>query len=129
MAGLGSLEVLSVADTAITSLAPVADTPWLRSAERLDLSGTRLDDLTGLERAENVRDLRLYNTPVRDLAPVGRLRRLEVLWLDNTPVSDLSPLAGLSGLRELHLQDTAVTQEQVAALRAAIPGLEVVGPG
>ncbi len=70
----------------------------------LDASKRAISDLSGLEHAEALRELRLnLNPELADISPLAGLAVLETLQLSYNQVSDLSPLAGLSNLRVLHL--------------------------
>jgi len=126
------------------------DLPWFAAAGRVDLGGTAVRSVAGIERDIRVVELFLYNTAIRDLTPLAALSGLRVLRLDNTPVDDLTPLAGLAGLRDLSLAGTRVTDlsalydlpelaevdlentridaDQVAALRDARPGVPGARP-
>ncbi len=53
--------------------------------------------------------------------------RVKSLELSDTQVSDLSPLQGLTTLEWLNLSRTQVTQEEINALRAALPNLDLLG--
>ena len=74
------------AGTAVTS----ADMLGLTS---LDLSGSDVSDLTGLEHATNLEELDLGGTQVSDVLPLANLINLRVLDISDTQVSDISPLS------------------------------------
>ena len=71
--------------------------------------------------------LRLDNTAVDDVGPLAALTELREIGLAGTPVTDLSALHGLPELAEVDLDDTAVDTAQIAELRAARPGVRVLG--
>jgi Leucine-rich repeat (LRR) protein len=48
-----------------------------------------------------------------------------VLFLSDTKVSDLMPIKELKGLKKLYLSGTAVSNEQVAELKKALPELTI----
>jgi len=52
-----------VRDTAVTTLADVADLPAVANAVQLDLTGTQVADLGWLERVPGLRELRLIGAP------------------------------------------------------------------
>ena len=80
-------EALDIAaETAVTSVAMLGLTS-------LDLSGSDVSNLTGLEYAINLEELDLGGTPVSDVTPLANLTNLRVLDLSDTQVSDISPLA------------------------------------
>ena len=53
--------------------------------------------------------LDLSHTKVTDLTPLKKLTKLESLDLSNTKVTDLTPLKGLTKLRQLRLVRSQVT--------------------
>ncbi len=74
------------AGTAVTSV-------HMLGLTSLDLSGSDVRNLTGLEYATNLEELDLGGTPVSDVTPLANLTNLRVLDLSDTQVSDISPLA------------------------------------
>ena len=62
-----------------------------------------ISNLTGLESAANLRDLRLGTNNISDTSPLANLTKLETLDLMSNNISDLSPLAGLTNLTQLYL--------------------------
>jgi len=100
------------------------------NAVALNLEGARVDDdgILGLPVLHALRCLDLDSTKVTDkcLVAVARFPELEELWLECTNITD-------AGLRELHstrlkfvsVAYTGVTQEGVASLARAVPGIEV----
>ena len=78
---------------------------------RLDASRDQKDeldfpisDITGLEHATQLEELRLWqHQEIRDISPLAGLTQLKNLSLSENDVSDISPLAGLTQLRDLHL--------------------------
>jgi internalin A len=75
----------------------------------LDVSHTRVHNLTPLSNLSCLEFLDISNTQVNDLSPLLRLRSLRKLYASQSKVNDLSPLAGLIGLQELDLQGTLVS--------------------
>jgi len=68
-------------------------------------SNKSITDMTGLEYATNLRDLRLPCNWITSISVVATLSNLEVLVMNNNEIGDLSPLAGLSNLRHLDFHD------------------------
>ena len=66
-------------------------------------------DLTGLEFATSLVDLRLRNNEISDLTPLQELTGLWTLYLDGNSISDLSPLQGLTGLRTLRATNNSIS--------------------
>ena len=69
----------------------------------------QITDLTGLEHATQLRELRLGDNSVSDLSPLARLTHLEVLWLVGNSVSDISSLAAMTNLSGLNLDGNSVS--------------------
>jgi Leucine-rich repeat (LRR) protein len=90
----------------------------------VDLSGTRVGDLSPLAGLEELKYIDLYDTPVSDVSPLAGLEKLEDLFLSNTSVTDVSPLEGLKGLGWLDLAGTPVSD--VSPL-AGLEGLTILG--
>ncbi len=68
-----------------------------------------IEDLTGLEHAQNLYGLSLYRNNISDISPLTGLKNLEYLWLDNNNISDISPLTGLTQLEKLWLHDNNIS--------------------
>ncbi|MCA9701678.1 MAG: hypothetical protein KC431_29425 [Myxococcales bacterium] len=135
---LGALRVLSLAETDIDSLTPLAE---LRTLESLDLSDARVDlrdlaamaslreldlstarttprgfevrdgeglDLEGLRPLESLESLRLTATKVHDWRPLRRLSTLRRLELSYTNFQDPALLSDYADLEALDLRRTAI---------------------
>ncbi|MCF7765856.1 MAG: hypothetical protein K9N62_19480 [Verrucomicrobia bacterium] len=111
------------------SLKPLKDIATLM---HLNLANTAITD-AGLGQVKglvNLRRLHLEKTGITDagLAHLKGLVNLNYLNLYGTGVSDagLKHLEGLRNLKSLYLWQTQVTDEGVAALKKALPELEIV---
>ena len=62
-----------------------------------------ISDLTGLQFATQLKDLRLDDNNISDITPLAGLTRLTVLDLNRNNISDITPLAGLIRLTVLDL--------------------------
>ena len=95
----------------VLGLAPGdAFTQWnMLDLTSLHAEDLQITDLTGLEHATQLRELRLNDNSVSDLSPLAGLTNLTSLNLEGTSVSDLSPLAGLIFLQNLNLFGTSVS--------------------
>lgn len=93
--------------------APIVDDD-LAELTNLSISGAGIRDLTGLELAMNLEELRLRASRISDLRPLSglmRLRRLDVSSPRNDragQIADLSPLSGLEALRWLDADNNAI---------------------
>ena len=87
-----------------SSNAPITVEEMERLRE-LRVADRGIRDLTGLQFATNLNDLRLANwgtgNQVSDLSPIAGLIDLRRLHLNDNPISDLSPLRGLTNLTHL----------------------------
>jgi serine/threonine protein kinase len=99
----------------------------------LDLWGSRISDrgVEHLTALTHLSWLRLPNDPkITDgaLKWVSRMSKLEGLYLNCPQITDagLEHLKGLSEVRYLNLDGTRVTADGVRALRAALPGCNII---
>ncbi|MGE3914406.1 MAG: leucine-rich repeat domain-containing protein, partial [Hyphomicrobiaceae bacterium] len=108
------------AGTRVADLAPLAG---LASLQSLTLAGTRVADLAPLAGLASLQHLTLAGTPVADLAPLAGLASLQRLWLDGTPVADLAPLAGMTrmidAVHEAWSSDEQTWRREASGLRFA----------
>ena len=66
------------------------------SLKRLDINEKGISNITGLEYASNVTDIRLYGSQISDITPLQNLTSLTRLGLSNNQISDISSLAQLT---------------------------------
>ena len=76
---------------------------------RLEAGNKDISDLTGLETATNLEDLRLNHNLISDLSPLAGLIRLHRIQLEDNIISDLSPLKGLINLGNLHIPHNLIS--------------------
>ena len=81
----------------------------LNGLEKLEARGFGIRDLTGLEHAENLKQLYLNNNQISNLSPISGLQRLRRLSLNKNNVSDVSGLSGLTTLQWLRLNDNRIS--------------------
>jgi hypothetical protein len=111
------------------SLAPLKNLPKLA---QLNVRGKDITDagLVFIKDSKGLIRLHLERTKVTDagLENLKGLENLEYLNLYGTAVTDagLKHLEGLKKLKRLYLWETKVTDAGVAALKAAIPELQIV---
>ena len=76
----------------------------MRQLTSLNTAARQITELTGLEYATNLTDLRLGENPIRDISPLAHLTRLAILRLNDCwTIDDVTPLANLTQLHVLHL--------------------------
>ena len=102
---LAKLLYLDVSGTRVADLTPLAGLTSLRS---LDCSITQIADLTPLANLGNLQDLNFLGTQVVDLTPLASLANLHDLAFSGTKVIDLAPLAQLANLASLDCGRTQV---------------------
>jgi Leucine-rich repeat (LRR) protein len=120
---LSALRDLTIAGTStLTSLAPLANVPSLRT---LNISWTSVTDLSPLAGLE-LEQLTAHDTAISDLAPLSDSKQLDTLVLYRTSVTTLVPLSKLVSLRTLQLNETQITALEPLA---NLSQLEVLGVG
>ena len=86
---------------------PLTQLEMLRLTELIALE-RNITDLTGLQYATNLEDLKLWSNQIQDLTPLANLTKLEQLALWRNEIQDLTPLANLTKLGDLDLAYNAV---------------------
>ena len=77
--------------------------------EALDLFGSDIANLTGLEYAVNVLALNLSRNSIAEVTPIGTLTALRLLDIVDNQVSNIAPLGTLTSLTRLDLRRNAIT--------------------
>jgi len=90
----------------------------------VDLSGSSITDLTGIELCTSLEVLSLWDNNINDISDLASLTRLQYLDLDNNAIIDISVLAELNELQELYLNGNELKR---AAYAIHIPALEAKG--
>ena len=82
----------------------------MSSLRELDASGRGIRDLTGLEQAVGLEELRLGINRLTDVEPLAGLKNLRFLVLSSNPgLASVRPLSGLTRLNHLELDYSGVT--------------------
>jgi Leucine-rich repeat (LRR) protein len=102
---LTNLQTLDLSETRVMDISALGSLTNLRV---LDLSSTAVMDLNVLTSLTDLRTLVLSHTPVVDISALASLRHLENLSLGHTPVVDISALESLTKLSDLDLGHTNV---------------------
>lgn len=97
----------------------------MRRLTRLDAHNRDITDLTGLEFATNLNEIRANDNLIEDLSPLEGLIRLDVIELRHNVISDLSPLAGLINLEWLIVNDNLISDLSSLADLTHLNGLEI----
>jgi len=121
-----ALETLRIRSSGISDYSPfacLADT----GVTVLDLGEGRSDDLTPLSGLTGLKELYLDHSDLpEDLSPLCSLTSLETLDLSYTNVVDVTALSGMTSLKLLCLEVTQVSEEDIEALRQALPDCEII---
>ena len=81
----------------------------METLTELDAKNANITDLTGLEFAINLTDLRLYDNVISNIEQLANLTKLTKLSIGNNSISDISAVAGLTELEDLRLYNNAVS--------------------
>jgi hypothetical protein len=81
-----------------------------KSITLLDLSYTRVNNLSTLFRFPQLKHLNISHTKITDISPLQHLRNLEILDLSDTPVDNLVPISELQKLKALFLSPSDAIQ-------------------
>ena len=92
----------------------------------LDIRGSGIADLTGLEYAANLEVLYSMNNQITDISPLANLTNLMYLYLGSNALDTIEPLAGLINLRVLDLYNTGVKDITPLANLTAVESLVLV---
>ncbi len=113
------LDGLGITDADLEALAT------LHRLSSLSLADNGLKDISALAELSGLVSLNLNGNRVEDLSPLSGMLSLRDLYLDNDPVRDLSPLYALTRLASLSITGLEVSDEQRAALSAALPSCAI----
>ena len=75
-----------------------------------------IKNLTGLEHATQLTELRLFNHQIRNISPLTGLTRLKRLMVESNQISNIIPLAGLTQLELLYLGANQINNQGVQRL-------------
>jgi len=130
VADIGPLRKAPKLEKALLCNTDVADIgPLEEAADRLtalDLCDSRFRDFEKLRSFRRLTFLRLWGLPIEDLSVLSGMTEMDDLDLSKTPVKDLSPLHGMKKLKVLRLLMVDIDPKQIEALRAAVPGVEII---
>ena len=101
----------------------------LTSLTKLDLSNTKVSDISALSNLTSLTELDLSNTKVSDISALTNLTSLSRLNLNYTKVSDISALTSLTSLTHLSLNYTKVSDISALANLISLLTLELSNTG
>ena len=91
---------------------------------RLHVENRDIHDLTGIQFATNLQELRLRENQITDISPLAGLVEVHRLDLSRNPVSDMSALRGLKNLNHLSMNHTSISD---ISLVRSLPSLTIFG--
>ena len=108
----------------LEALAKIKEAKESGSTE-LDLSKSKITDITPLAGLTDLKRLDLSDSPITDITPLAELTNLELLVLSEIPITDITPLAGLTKLRGLNLINNPIPDDQKEMLKKALPNCQI----
>ncbi len=103
---MGGIQKLDISGTLVDDLSPLRN---LIKLESLDCSGTAVTSLAPLQYSVSLKELNISATLIGDVRLMGNLRNLEIINLSNTPTDSLHMLSGMSKLYDLRFNHTFVS--------------------
>lgn len=97
----------------------------LYALSNLSLADNEISDIQPLTALGGLSTLNLSGNSISDISSITALSSLRTLYLDYNPVTDLSPLYSLTGLANLSIKGIEITENELAALSAALPGCAI----
>jgi len=98
-----NLETLIIESLGVNTPITTITIENLKSIKTLTAWSKGITDLTGLEHASNLEQLRVPNNEIKDITPLTRLVNLRELQINGNKIEDISPLTGLGNLEILYL--------------------------
>lgn len=92
----------------------------------VNLDEDQSHDLTKLVDLKKLKRLSVNHGEVRDFSPLVVLQELETVYLNGTSTNALASLGQVRSLKRVILFDIPVSDEEVGALRRALPSCEVI---
>lgn len=120
---LPGLQALDLGHNSITTLDFLTQYPKMKV---LILADNKIDDIHLLAKLPELEYLELFMNQISDLTALSGLTQLKDLNLAYNEIADLTPLYSLTQLERLWISQNPVYEEQIAALREALPNTEIV---
>jgi len=116
----GGIKELDLSETKVTDISALVHCTNL---QYLDLSGTKVTDISALVHCTNLQYLDLSGTDVQDISPLSHCPNLQKIYLSGTDVQDIRPLSSCPNLQVLYLLGTDV--QDIRPL-SSCPNLQVL---
>ena len=117
----GDTEELRLSGCALEDISGLTGLFNLRT---VDLSRNRISNIYILQYTKSrftIQSLDLSDNAIEDITPVSGLTALAHLDLSNNRIASITPLMEMKGLESLDLSGNLLSEEQLEALRAALP--------
>ena len=108
----------------------ITDLTGLQHAIRihnLRLSGNQISDITPIAGLTQLKELSLYRNQISDITPIAGLTNLSVLEFSSNQISDITPIAGLTQLSRLFLEFNQISDVSPLAELKNLHRLELYG--
>ena len=99
---------------------------FLARIKKLNISGTSVRQLNGLEGLGGLRELNASQTNIKSLEPLKNLKNLKSISIENTGISNLLPLINNSNLTLVYADGSKVSKKNVIAFQQHLPHCLVV---
>lgn len=103
---LSALKQLKVLDISHTKLDDISPLRYARSLRKLNAQNTKIVNISPLQYFKELTFLNASHTEINDISVLGRLKKLSHLDLSGTGVNDFSSLKQLTELRYINLSNT-----------------------
>lgn len=117
---------LDLTGTGISDLAGLQSLPYL---EHVYLGKNSISNLYPLEFSNSrftIKTLDLSNNYIEDITPLGCLKSIEELDLRNNAISSVLPMMMMDTLKTLYLGGNKLTEQQISDLQYALPNCEII---
>lgn len=113
---------VQLSGTRVKDISILAQMPQLKS---VDVSGTKVTDLSALSGLSGLVKVEARKTWVKDLSPLSGLTGLKEIDVGGSYVTDLTPIAGLTSLEVLKVTRTDVADISVLANHPSLRLVEI----
>ncbi len=96
----------------------LVDLKQLSNLEYLDLSNTKITNISLLSSLKNLRVLYLQGNSISDISALKGLTKLEILSINRNKVTNINVISSLTNLSELYIKDNRIANyNSIAALK------------
>ena len=115
-------------DISYTGTADISSLGSMECLQTADLSGNGISNIYILcytNSRRTLRELNLSGNALEDITPLSWLTAIETLDLSGNNISSLQPLMSMTWLKKLDLSGNPLDNEELDALREALPDCEI----